>query len=218
MKKVLVTSAKIVLIFAFFALIGCSTKEKSQKRSSREEERMAQQLYARSLSTLEKGEYSPAISNLLHAEMLTRDEELKIRIADLKADIFTHVQVLTGIEERATLKYTLMYRKDEVYYPIENMHVVFSFVEGSGVINESSNTDANGTARGTVQKLTSPSSRFVVEAVPVVHIDKEVMRIDALKRDFTFSRRQTVEASRRERIIEIIRDRIGRFLEIEMMH
>ena len=83
-----------------------------------------------------------------------------------------------------------VYSKNDVFYPVENMHVKFNFIEGDGIIAESANTNSVGTAKGKIEKITSMKRMVIVEAVPVIYVSNEVIRLEELMRQFSFSRNQ----------------------------
>jgi hypothetical protein len=175
------------LILLVLAAAGCAGGRGRREAEFYDNQR-AKQLYARALQEVEVGEYTPAIVDVYHAERLCTDESLSGKIINLKVDIINHMQIYTSIGEGAVLKYTLLYQNDDVFYPVENMHVKFSFVEGDGVIAESANTNSVGTAEGKIEKISSIKRYVIVEAVPVIYVSNEIIRIEELMRQITFSR------------------------------
>ena len=182
---------RYLLLFFILTLLGCSNGERSRKYSITYNNRNARHLYQRARDEVEKKDFAPAINDILHAEHLCNNEDLKIKINNFKADLFNHIQIFNSIEKPATLKYTLLYNKDNAFYPIENMHIKFTFLEGEGIITESVNTNTYGTAISKIEKITSMKRKVIVEAVPIIHIQNDMYRIYELKRNFVFSRKST---------------------------
>jgi len=163
--------------FALALLAGCAgggvRTEERPVRPRTGRDRLAMEFYQRSEAELERGEYAPALSDIVHAGELARSSEVK------------------GVV--ASLRYTVAYNRENVFYPVGNLNVRFTFLEGKGILVSSAGTDDNGTASGRIEKITSLNRRIVVEAVPVFSVDGEIVRVVELKRDFVLSRKQTLQ-------------------------
>ena len=183
--------------FALALLAGCAgggvRTEERPVRPRTGRDRLAMEFYQRSEAELERGEYAPALSDIVHAGELARSSEVKGVVASLRADIVNHLQIYTTIEEPANLRYTVAFNRENVFYPVGNLNVRFTFLEGKGILVSSAGTDDNGTASGRIEKITSLNRRIVVEAVPVFSVDGEIVRVVELKRDFVLSRKQTLQ-------------------------
>ena len=187
------TKKYFFLLLLLLALAGCAGGGQAKRDSVFYDNQRAKQLYTRAQKEVKIKEYTPAIVDVYNAERLCTDEKLMGKIINLRVDIINHLQIFTTIEKGAVLKYTLLYSKDDVFYPVENMHVKFSFIEGDGIITESANTNSVGTAEGKIEKITSMKRKVIVEAVPVIYVSNEVIRLEELMRLFTFSRNQRGE-------------------------
>ena len=184
------TKKYLFLFLLLFVLAGCAGGSRAKRDAEFYDNQRAQQLYTRAQKEVEKKEYTPAIVDVYSAERLCTDEKLMGKIINLRVDIINHLQIYTTMEEVAVLKYTLLYSIDDVFYPVENMHVKFNFIEGDGIIAESANTNSVGTAKGKIEKITSMKRMVIVEAVPVIYVSNEVIRLEELMRQFSFSRNQ----------------------------
>jgi hypothetical protein len=170
------------------AVAGCAGG-KARREAEFYDNQRAKQLYTRAQEEVKARDYTPAIVDVYQAERLCTDENMMGKIINLRVDIINHLQIYTSIAEGAVLKYTLLYEKNDVFFPVENMHIKFSFIEGDGVIAESANTNSVGTAEAKIEKI-SPFKRYViVEAVPVIYVSNEIIRIEELMRQITFSRK-----------------------------
>ena len=187
------TKKYFFLFLLLIALAGCAGGVRAKRNAEFYDNQRARQLYTRAQKEVEARDYTPAIVDVYNAEKLCTDDKLMGMIINLRVDIINHLQIYTTIEEGAALKYTLLYSKDDVFYPVENMHVKFSFIEGDGIIAESANTNSVGTAEGKIEKITSMKRKVIVEAVPIIYVSNEAIRLEELMRLFTFSRNQMGE-------------------------
>ena len=187
------TKKYLFLFLLLLILAGCAGGSRAKRDAEFYDNQRAQQLYTRAQKEVEKKEYTPAIVDVYSAERLCTDEKLMGKIINLRVDIINHLQIYTTMEDGAVLKYTLLYSIDDVFYPVENMHVKFNFIEGDGIIAESANTNSVGTAKGKIEKITSMKRMVIVEAVPVIYVSNEVIRLEELMRQFSFSRNQRGE-------------------------
>ncbi len=185
-------NSKIKKAFFFFvvlSLIGCANGVKARKARISYDNINAQNMYQRAQTEVKHNEFAPAINDILYAEQICNNDDLMRRITNFKRDLFNHIQVNTTIEKHGILKYTMLYKKEKVFYPIDNMNINFKFVEGEGILTESVTTNTNGTATGKIEKITSIKRKIVVEAAPVFHFEEKEQQIGELKRTFVFSRR-----------------------------
>jgi hypothetical protein len=164
--------------------MGCATGGSARENRPEYRNKRAESLFQRSKKELKKNEFTPALTDLVHAELLVLDEELRLAIITLKEDTYNHIQVQTGIEDGASLKYTLLYKRDDVFYPVQNMPVGFTFLRGNGIIPESVRTGTTGTALAKIEKITTLKRKLVIESVPMVSVENEKIRIEELKHEF----------------------------------
>jgi hypothetical protein len=164
--------------------MGCASGGVARENRPEYRNRRAESLFQRSKKELKKNEFTPAITDLVHAELLVVDEELKLAIISQKEDTYNHILIQTGIEDGASLKYTLLYKRDDVFYPVENMPVGFTFLRGNGIMPESVRTSTTGTALAKIEKITTLKRKLVIESVPMVTVENEKIRIEELKYQF----------------------------------
>jgi hypothetical protein len=164
--------------------MGCASVGDARENRPEYRNRRAESLFQRSKKELKKNEFTPAITDLVHAELLVVDEELKLAIISQKEDTYNHILIQTGIEDGASLKYTLLYKRDDVFYPVENMPVGFTFLRGNGIMPESVRTSTTGTALAKIEKITTLKRKLVIESVPMVTVENEKIRIEELKHEF----------------------------------
>jgi hypothetical protein len=164
--------------------MGCASGGDARENRPEYRNRRAESLFQRSKKALKKNEFTPAITDLVHAELLVVDEELKLAIISQKEDTYNHILIQTGIEDGASLKYTLLYKRDDVFYPVENMPVGFTFLRGNGIMPESVRTSTTGTALAKIEKITTLKRKLVIESVPMVTVENEKIRIEELKYQF----------------------------------
>jgi hypothetical protein len=187
------TKKYLLLFLLLLVLAGCAGGRRAKRDAEFYDDQTAKQIYTRAQKEVKKREYTPAIVDVYNAETLCTDENLMGKIINLRVDIINHLQIYTTNEEGAVLKYTLLYSEDDVFYPVENMHVKFRFIEGDGIIIESANTNSVGTAECKIEKITTMKRKVTVEAVPVIYVSNEVIRLEELMRLFTFSRNRSGE-------------------------
>jgi hypothetical protein len=164
--------------------MGCVSRGDVRRNRPEYRNKRAESLFQRSKKELKKNEFTPAITDFLHAELLVEDEELRLAIIALKEDTYNHIQIQTGIEDGASLKYTLLYKRDDVFYPVANMPVGFTFLRGNGIMPESVRTGTTGTARAKIEKITTLKRKLVIESVPTVTLENRQIRIEELKHEF----------------------------------
>jgi hypothetical protein len=200
-KKAVLTAAALALAL----LAGCAGDGvRTEARQPTGRDKLAMELYQRSEAELERGDYAPALADIVHAGVLARSSEMKGVVASRRADIVNHLQIYTTIEEPATLRYTVAYNRENVFYPVGNLNVRFTFLEGKGILVTPAGTDENGTASGRIEKITSFNRRIVVEAVPVFSVEGEIFPVAELKRDFVLSRKQTLEKPESGGLVDFI--------------
>jgi hypothetical protein len=203
-KKAVFTAAALALALLAGCAGGGARTEDRQTRPRTGRDRLAMELYRRSEAELERGEYAPALSDIVHAGELARSSEVKGVVASRRADIVNHLQIYTTIEESAILRYTVAYNRENVFYPVGNLNVRFTFLEGKGILVAPAGTDENGTASGRIEKITSFNRRIVIEAVPVFSVEDEIVRVAELKRDFVLSRKQTLQKPESGGLVDFI--------------
>ncbi len=86
--------------------MDCASSGDTRVNQPEYRNKRAESLFHRSEKELKKNEFTPAVTDLLHAELLVVDEELRLAIINLKEDIYNHILVQTDIEDGASLKYT----------------------------------------------------------------------------------------------------------------
>ena len=200
-----------VCVFAVLALFaaGCSSTGRGRKNEDTKDNRMARQLYVRAKKEIRKNDFVPGITDILHAERLCSDETLMLDIVTFKDDVFNHVQVFTSLEGPDTLRYTMLYKRDDVFYPVQSMQVGFLFTQGNGVINESASTNTTGTAKCKLQKITTGKRKIVIESVPIVNAGEGTFRIESFKREFVLLNTSSSGEIRVERIKGIMLDAVS---------
>jgi hypothetical protein len=204
----LCTAAAVILLFS------CTGYEGIRKDSPAYKNRHAQQLLERSIEQLESNEFTPAITDVVKAGLLCEDDELAARIQLHREDIFNHVQVLTSVEGDNTLKYTLLYKREDVFYPIDNMNVRFTFLQGSGVMDETARTNATGTAESKIEKVTSLRNKFIIESVPFVAVEGEQERLEELHYNYIVANRGGSDNPKLEHNKEVVIEAVGVSVEI----
>jgi hypothetical protein len=108
---------------------GCAGEETVRLRRPSCDESTALEFYERSVQELTRGEYVPALTDVHRAERLCRAKDLRAKISLHKADILNHVRVFTTVEERSTLRYTLLYSDGDVYRSMGGLEVKFAFFD-----------------------------------------------------------------------------------------
>jgi hypothetical protein len=214
MKRLYTSISMLCTAFALLLLLSCTGYNGTRKGSPDYKNRRAQQLLERSREQLEANEFSPAIIDVVKAGLLSEDAELGASIQLHREDIFNHVQVLTSVENGNTLKYTLLYKRDEVFYPIDNMSVRFTFMQGSGVMDETVRTNATGTAESTIEKVTSLRNKFIIESVPFVTIEGKQERLEELLYNFVVANRGGADNPQLEHNREVVIEAVGVSVEI----
>ena len=172
------------IILSSVVISSCTSGKESLRNTPAYRNRRAEALLDRSKSQLLHNEFTPAITDAVHAEMLCEDGNLLAEIHMHREYMLNRVHLLTSVENGSTLLYTLLYKRDEVFYPIDNMQVQFTFMKGSGIMNESARTDVSGVARSEIEKLSGLRTRFIIESVPVVMVEGEQKRIEELRYNF----------------------------------
>jgi hypothetical protein len=214
MKKLPALLSTLPLIVLFLTTAGCQSDWEARKNSPSYNTRMAERLLKRSKTQLAENDFTPAISDVIRAEMLCEDDELLADIHMHREDILNHVQLQAVVENGDTLKYTLLYKREEIFYPIGNMHVRFSFVKGSGIMEESARTNASGTATSRIQKLNALRTKFLIESVAVVFVKDETVRIEELRYDYVVANHGNADHVDLELITDIVAEAIHVSLEI----
>jgi hypothetical protein len=204
----------LLLLCAALLSAGCTSGSGSLKNSPSYRNRRAQSLLERSKSELEQSEFSAALADIVHAETLCEDEALLADIYMHREYMINHMHLRADVEERSTLLYTLLYKRGEVYQPVDNLNIRFSFVKGSGIMNESARTDANGAARCEVEKVYGMRSKFIVESVPEVIIDSVPVQIQELRYNFVVANRGDGESPRLDHITDIVAEAIENSVEL----
>ncbi len=207
----LLSTLPVIMVLLFTA--SCRSDGEAQKDSPSYRNRMAERLLERSRTQLASNDFTPAITDVIHAEMLCEDDRLLADIHLHLKDIINHVQLQAAVEDGNTLKYTLLYKRDDIFYPVGNMNVKFTFVKGSGIMDESVRTNASGTAISRIEKLNTVRTKFLIESVPVVHAENETVRIEELRYDYVVANRGDSDNVDLELITDIVAEAVHISLE-----
>ena len=213
MKRLPDLLATLTVIMALLFTASCRSDGEARKDSPSYRNRMAERLLERSRTQLANNDFTPAITDVIHAEMLCEDDGLLADIHLHLKDIINHVQLQAAVEDGNTLKYTLLYKRDDIFYPVGNMNVQFTFVKGSGIMDESVRTNASGTAISRIEKLNAMRTKFLIESVPVVHAEKETVRIEELRYDYVVANRGDPDNVDLELITDIVAEAVHISLE-----
>jgi hypothetical protein len=217
MKKLPAILAALPFIALLLLTAGCQSNGAARRNSPSYNNHMARRLLERSKEQIAENDFTPAITDVVRAELMCEDEELLADIRLHREDIVNHIQLQASVDNGDTLRYNLLYKRDEVFYPIGNMNVRFSFVKGSGTIEESTRTNASGTAISRIESLSSMRSKFFIESIAVVPVEDKTVRIEELRYDFVVANRGDGEHVDVEMVTEIVLDAIEislDFLEI----
>jgi hypothetical protein len=201
-------------VTAALLIAGCSSTTEALKNSPSYRNRRARELLERSKNELEYNEFSPALTDVVHAETLCEDSALLSDIYLHREYIINRLHLRTTVEGRSTLRYTLFYKSGEVYQPVDNLNIRFSFVKGSGIMNETVRTDADGTARCEIEKLYSLRSKFIIESVPEVMVESVPVQIGELRYNYVVANRGNGDSPRLEHITDIVSEAIENSVEI----
>ena len=204
MKKLPALLSTLPIIIALLFTASCRSDGEARKDSPSYRNRMAERLLERSKTQLANNDFTPAIIDVIHAEMLCEDDGLLADIHLHRKDMINHVQLQATVEDGNTLKYTLLYKRDDIFYPVGNMDVRFSFVKGSGIMDESARTNASGTATSRIEKLNAMRTKFLIESVSVVHAENETVRIEELRYDYVVANRGDSDNIDLELITDIV--------------
>jgi hypothetical protein len=216
MKKLPAILAALPLV-TMLITTGCQSSGYARRNSPSYNNQMAMRLLQRSKAQIEENDFTPAITDVVRAEMICEDEELLAEIRLHREDIVNHVVLQASVENSDSLRYNLLYNRDEVFYPISNMNVRFNIVKGSGTIEESTRTNASGTAVSRIDYLSPMRSKFFIESVAVVPLEDETVRIEELRYDFVVANHGDGDHVDVEMVTEIVLDAIHislDFLEI----
>ena len=214
MKKLPAILSTFSLIMLLLIVTGCQSNGKLRRNSASYHNQMALRLLQRSKTELAENDFAPAITDVIRAEIMCEDEELLADIRLHKEDILNHVQLQASVEEGDTLRYNLLFKRDEVFYPISNMNVRFSFVKGSGTMEESTRTNASGTAISRIERLSSMRTKYFIESVAVVPVEDETVRIEELRYDYVVTNHGDGDHVDVEMVTEIVFDAIQISLDI----
>ena len=217
MKKLPAILAALPLITILLLNTGCQSNGNARRNSPSYNNKFALRLLKRSKMQIAENDFAPAITDVIRAEMMCEDEELLADIRLHREDILNHVQLQASVEDGDTLRYNLLFKRDEVFYPIGNMNVRFSFVKGSGTIEESTRTNASGTAISRIERLSSMRTKFFIESVAVVPVEGETVRIEELRYDYVVANHGEGDHVDVKMVTEIVFDAIQvslEFLEI----
>ena len=208
MKKLPAILASIPLAALLLLNTGCQSNVNAHRNSTSYNNHMAMRLLQRSREQISDNDFAPAITDVVRAEMMCEDEELLADIRLHREDIINHILLQASVENGDTLRYNLLYKRDQIHYPISNMNVRFRFVKGSGTIKESTRTNASGTAISPIEKLSPMRSKFFIESVAVVPVEDKTVRIDELRYDFLVANHGDSDHVNVEMVTEIVFDAI----------
>ena len=184
MKKLPAILVTLPLITLLLLASSCQSSGNAWKKRTAYNNQLALRLLERSKTQIGENDFAPAITDVVRAESMCKDEELLADIRLHREDILNHVLLQATVEHGDTLRYNLLYKRNEVFYPISNMNVKFSFVKGSGTIEESTRTNASGTAISRIENLSPMRTKFFIESVAVVPIENKTVRIEELRYDY----------------------------------
>ncbi len=179
-----------IILIAVIALTACSGAERARRDEPFADNRSAQQLFTRAQQELESFDITPALRDILLAERLCEQEELKREIKNFRRNLFNHLYITTAVENPVVLKYVVLYTWDDVYYPVENLPIRFSFLRGDGIMENSVTTNTLGTAETRIERISSMRRKIIVEAVPSVAIENEPYELKEFEKTFVFSRKK----------------------------
>jgi outer membrane murein-binding lipoprotein Lpp len=199
----------ILIVCSILLLAGCASRAKAGKKPA-SRNRRAENLLQRAQEELKANEFTSAVTHLLQAERLADDEELRLSIVSLKLDTYNNILIQTGIEDGTTLKYSLLYKREDVFYPIVNMPIGFTFLRGNGIMPDTARTGPTGTALARIEKITSLQRKLIIESVPMVTIENEKLRIEELKYNFVLANR----GSETEILLESVRGAAERLSDV----
>jgi hypothetical protein len=93
------------------------------------------------------------------------------------------------------------------------MNVRFSFMKGTGILEESARTDGGGTATSRIERVSGLRSKFIIESVPVVMAESEQVRIEELRYNFIVSNIGDDDSPYFEDISDIVQESVDVSLE-----
>jgi hypothetical protein len=217
MKKPPAVLAFLPLFTLLLLTLSCQSNGNTRGNSPSYNNQMALRLLQRSKTQIVENDFAPAITDVVRAEEMCEDKGLLADIRLHREDILNHVLLQASVEEGDTLRYNLLYTRDEVFYPISNMNVRFSFVKGSGTMEEYTRTNASGTAISHIESLSSMRTKYFIESVAVVPVEDETVRIEELRYGFVVANRGDRDHVDVKMVTEIVFDAVQvslDFLEI----